>query len=322
MKKVSFSIILAIAVASFSCSKDTNENLRQNKSSNELDLSEGVSLSCDVCNQAKADVTIHDGVLKLNSITHYLTLRRCLEQEIEAYCQSVDDKIDPNWNEDQVEFYLTSINYNEQKPLKDFYKWFNGYQPLLEKMNELVKIWEETADFNLDTHPERKIPIITEIEQTLINKEGKIIFGDSLVEYSNLWPKASCFPFAQKSNEMSGIGPSNLKIFGSVSIIPNPFGTMVASKTKGYRKNSNGKWENFRAKITNQYAGQLFELICGDIPYYFNMHSVTKNQKSISRLDIPYWFKWYVTKDYKISSIHSFAVFPNQTLQVYLTEGF
>lgn len=319
MKKVSFSIILAIAVTSFSCSKDTNENLRQNKSSNELDLSEGVSLSCDVCNQAKADVTIHDGVLKLNSITHYLTLRRCLEQEIEAYCQSVDDKIDPNWNEDQVEFYLTSINYNEQKPLKDFYKWFNGYQPLLEKMNELVKIWEETADFNLDTHPERKIPIITEIEQTLINKEGKIIFGDSLVEYSNLWPKASCFPFALKNNTLQI--NSTTRVYGSVAIIPNPFGTMVASVTKGY-KYKNGKWENIKMKITNQYSGRLFEMLCGDTPYYFNMFNVTKNKKKIDRLDIPYWFKWYVTKDNQINSSHSIAEFPNQILQVYLTEGF
>jgi hypothetical protein len=317
MKKVTFFIILAIA--SFSCSKDTNENLRQNNSSNKHDLSEGVSLSCDVCNQAKADVTIHDGVLKLNSITHYLTLRRCLEQDIEAYCQSVDYFIDPNWNEEQIELYLTSINYDEQKPLKDFYKWFNGYQPLLLKMNDLIKAWEETADFNLDTHPERKIPIITEIEQTLINKEGKIIFGDSLVEYANLWPTSSCFSYALKNSSLQI--NSTTRVYGSVAIMPNPFGTMVASVTKGY-KYKNGKWENTRMKITNQYAGALFEMICGDTPYYFTMFTITKNKKKINRLDIPYWFKRYVTKDEKISSIHSIADFPNQTLQVYLTEGF
>lgn len=270
--------IFLLSLAFWGCKKNGKLERGQDSSSIASGIYQGYpsyEKTCDYCSdEIFRAISLSEGMLCFQNAEHFLRVRNCLADRQESYMELLESQ--------GVEIPEDDPEDHEHYALREFEIWYPGFFSLRREWAQKESEWLASG---ADVHSMPEVPsVLDEVEQTLINREGKVKIGEQII---NVFEKSlgggSCVLAHVKKSIPIYTGNSNYYFIGRHSIFNWPWGATVYASTISL-KLQGSSFTQVKNEIAVQGGGMIYKYPgCYEKHTFSIFNSGLKKRKKITR---------------------------------------
>ncbi len=252
-----------------------------------------------------------NNVLEFTDMQQFWDTYECLEIAYEQYNDNFE-ALHVNLNDSLYDLYCDSVGFDEDQPLNDFEKNFNGFVSYRSWFIKEEDNWLNNVNLDPNTDPENNNYFDDDILMTFFNveravkiagviywigKDGLIyqinngdcqllvelqknpdIQNGNITIFSTSSNSSECDRWEEKHDKAKFDG-NNKQFKWKLSFRSWPWGTISKSKIIAYKKKNNGNWRRYRASLYVSNFGVAYDINCSDASDYSNFKGIKRRKK-------------------------------------------
>lgn len=309
MKKQFYYLLVVIAffiLSIYSCKKD------ELQSKAKIDSSQIAARGGDCFDGINRDC----GLLMFNSLEHFQSVYECLEDELEAHCDAMENA-NANLSDEDYNDLIESTGWDESQPLADF-EATASHRSYRMEMENAEDLW--LANGATGPHPDESAITDDEILATILSSTRGFIIGNVLYYYGETGTLYTLEDYTcQALTALQADPVQAMATFSKISIWAGPqtgscenwdkddgvnnysigrkykwhhsfkyypWGTVIHGNAKSYKKKTFGGWKKYRTNIEINPYGDHYDYVCAEHEPY---NVVKSKRRRLLHKKIVFW---------------------------------